>query len=71
MDTGKLVSLLEMLNKQLDVGAANQKKAVQNNVSTAQARARVKELMHLNKKSRTKSTEIEATRGYPSVSTKR
>jgi hypothetical protein len=75
VDAKKIVGLLEMLNKQLDhgsTGAANQKKAAQaGKTSTAHARSKVKELMQLNKKSRTDSTTIDAKRGYPSISSKR
>lgn len=75
MDIKKTVGLLEMLQKQLDhgsTGAANQKKAAQTGkASTSHARAKVKELMQLNKKSRTDATRIDAKRGYPSVSSQR
>lgn len=75
MDIKKTVGLLEMLNKQLDhgsTGAANQKKAAEcKPTSTAHARAKVKELMQLNKKSRSSATTIDAKKGYPSISSKR
>jgi hypothetical protein len=75
VDTKRIVGLLETLNKQLDhgsTGAANQKKANQcSKVSTAHARTKVKELMQLNKKSRSSATTIDAKKGYPSISSKR
>lgn len=75
MDHRRLLPVLERVREGLDhgsTGAANQKKASENHaVSTAAARAKLKELETKRTASRTAMTKIDAKHGYPSVSTKR